>query len=271
MRYFNTVKVDTRIFKNLQQFLQKKKPTDDVFNQLTTSALNAHLKKLMPGLTAKVFRTYNASITLERELAKADTKKTDSVEEKVLAFNRANREVAILCNHQRSQPKKHDEHMAKMDDLLKTLQEEKERVEKHIKNLKSGKVKTESPPAKKVKREDDESSKDGKKEKSADKKKGDETTTNKTEKELKELPNDVERCKKLLTKLEQRISAYTVKKTEKEELKTVALTTSKTNYIDPRITAAWAKRLEVPLEKLFSKSLRDKFPWAMEVAPDWKF
>lgn len=42
-----------------------KSKTDDLFDELNTSKLNAHLKELVPGLTAKVFRTYNASITLD--------------------------------------------------------------------------------------------------------------------------------------------------------------------------------------------------------------
>lgn len=42
-----------------------KSGTDDLFDKLDTNKLNAHLKDLMPGLTAKVFRTYNASITLD--------------------------------------------------------------------------------------------------------------------------------------------------------------------------------------------------------------
>lgn len=51
----------------------------------------------------KVFRTYNASITLENELNKAPTNLVDAPnEEKYLFYNRANREVAILCNHQRT-------------------------------------------------------------------------------------------------------------------------------------------------------------------------
>lgn len=36
----------------------------------------------------------------------------------------------------------------------------------------------------------------------------------------------------------------------KEDLKTVALGTSKINYLDPRITVAWCKRHEVPVEKV---------------------
>lgn len=59
--------------------------------------------------------------------------------------------------------------------------------------------------------------------------------------------------------------------TMQDELKSVALTTSKINYIDPRITAAWAKKVGLPIEKIFSKSLREKFPWAMDVAESWAF
>ena len=55
----------------------------------------------------------------------------------------------------------------------------------------------------------------------------------------------------------------------KEDLKTVALGTSKINYMDPRITVAWCKRNEVPIEKVFNKSLIAKFHWAMDV--DWQF
>ena len=36
----------------------------------------------------------------------------------------------------------------------------------------------------------------------------------------------------------------------KEDLKTVALGTSKINYLDPRISVAWCKRQEVPIEKV---------------------
>ena len=53
----------------------------------------------MDGLTAKVFRTYNASMTLQDQLGKL-TDSDDNVNAKVLSYNRANRAVAILCNHQ---------------------------------------------------------------------------------------------------------------------------------------------------------------------------
>jgi hypothetical protein len=46
---------------------------------------------------------------------------------------------------------------------------------------------------------------------------------------------------------------------------------SQINYMDPRISVAWCKRNEVPIEKIFSKTLRDKFNWAMAVPPEWEF
>ena len=67
----------------------------------------------MKGLTAKVFRTYNASITFQR-LLDENTLGKATLQEKVNAYNHANRMVAILCNHQRSAPKTHDQSMEKM-------------------------------------------------------------------------------------------------------------------------------------------------------------
>lgn len=67
----------------------------------------------MPGLTAKVFRTYNASFTFQGLLNKADLEGA-SLQEKLNAYNNANRLVAILCNHQRAAPKTHDSSMEKM-------------------------------------------------------------------------------------------------------------------------------------------------------------
>ena len=41
--------------------------------------------------------------------------------------------------------------------------------------------------------------------------------------------------------------------------------------MDPRISVAFCKRNEVPIEKVFSKTMRDKFNWAMAVPPGWEF
>ena len=40
---------------------------------------------------------------------------------------------------------------------------------------------------------------------------------------------------------------------------------------DPRISVAWCKRNEVPIEKVFNKSLIAKFHWAMDCDPKFVF
>ncbi len=71
----------------------------------------------MEGLTAKVFRTYNASYTFQEQLK--NTPVDGTVIEKILAYNRANREVAILCNHQRTVSKTFDNQMNRIEDKVK--------------------------------------------------------------------------------------------------------------------------------------------------------
>lgn len=73
-----------------------------------------------------------------------------------------------------------------------------------------------------------------------------------------------EKIKVKLEKLE-----YSLKK--REDNMGIATTTSKTNYNDPRITVAWCKRFEVPIEKVFPKTLLDKFNWSMSIQSDWIF
>ncbi|PNH03016.1 DNA topoisomerase 1 [Tetrabaena socialis] len=103
--------------------------------------------------------------------------------------------------------------------------------------------------------------------------------------ELKELEDDLRAAQKgkgdgkknadaLASKVErkkQAIAKVELAARSKEDLKTVALGTSKINYMDPRITVAWCKRNEVPIEKIFNKSLLGKFNWAMDVEPTFRW
>ena len=82
-----------------------------------TTLLNKHLLDYQKGLTAKVFRTYNASVTMEEQLIKM-TPENATVAEKVLAFNRANAAVAVLCNHKRGIAANFDAQMEKAVDKV---------------------------------------------------------------------------------------------------------------------------------------------------------
>lgn len=86
----------------------------------------------MEGLTAKVFRTYNASYTLQKELDKWPEAIDESsmVEEKKKFYNDANRQVAILCNHQKTVNKNTGESLKQSEIQLSEL-------EKYIGELKA--------------------------------------------------------------------------------------------------------------------------------------
>ena len=56
--------VPPEIYDNIRKFYKGKGPDDLLFDQINTGRLNEYLKSFMEDLSAKVFRTYNASITL---------------------------------------------------------------------------------------------------------------------------------------------------------------------------------------------------------------
>jgi DNA topoisomerase-1 len=91
MRYYNTVTVEPVVYTCLQKFAAGKNPTDELFDRISTSSLNDYLKSFMGGLSAKVFRTFNASVTLETELKKLETANRTDLEDKVAMYNDANR------------------------------------------------------------------------------------------------------------------------------------------------------------------------------------
>ncbi|XP_075432816.1 DNA topoisomerase I, mitochondrial-like isoform X3 [Ascaphus truei] len=224
IRYYNKVPVEKQVFKNLQLFMENKQEGDDLFDRLNTPMLNKHLQSLMEGLTAKVFRTYNASITLQQQL-KELTDPDEIVPAKILSYNRANRAVAVLCNHQRAPPKTFEQSMANLQAKIGTRKEQISLAKKELKEVK-----------KEAKEKDGE----------------------KLKKVMESKKRAVQRAEEQLMKLE-------VQATDREENKQIALGTSKLNYLDPRISVAWCKRWDVQLEKIYNKTQRDKFAWAIDM------
>lgn len=58
------------------------------------------------------------------------------------------------------------------------------------------------------------------------------------------------RLEKKIAQAEQKVERMKLDMRIKDDLKSVALGTSKINYMDPRISVAWCKRHEVPIEKV---------------------
>ncbi|RHN71157.1 putative DNA topoisomerase [Medicago truncatula] len=243
IKYENTVEVELPVYNAILKFQKDKHPGDDLFDKLDTSKLNAHLKELMPNLTAKVFRTFNASFTLD-DMVKIDLKsmprhshcfqkeiilslygsclnketKDGDVAEKKDVYQHANKQVAIICNHQRSVSKNHSAQISKLNEKIVELQASLRELKIDLKRARK-----ENSPL---------TSSDGKK---------------------RNL--NPEAIEKKITQTSAKIEKMQRDMHTKEDLKTVALGTSKINYLDPRISVAWCKRHEVPIEKVWTSSL----------------
>lgn len=309
IRFYQEVQVDHQVFKNLKLFKKApKKPGDELFDRLDPSILNKRFQNYMPGLTAKVFRTYNASKTMQDQLDLIPNEGTPA--EKVVKFNAANRTVAILCNHQRSVAKGHEAAIQKITDRIKEMLWQKIRFKRMMlqldKNLKKKKpkyfeeledlTKEDELEIHKViiERERDKQhkkfAKDNEKRKEDGEKLLPESELKEALKKVDELEKEyakeaksgkpevkpanttVEKLEAQVEKLEQRIANTTLQLKDKEDNSEVALGTSKINYIDPRLSVVFCKKFDVPIEKIFTKTLRDKFKWAIEsVDEDWRF
>jgi DNA topoisomerase-1 len=73
------------------------------------------------------------------ELNEMEEKKMGTVEDKVKFYNDANRQVAILCNHQKTVSKNFNEQVEKMQDKLKEKLAEQKALSDHLTFLQTGK------------------------------------------------------------------------------------------------------------------------------------
>lgn len=334
IRYYQQVEVDHQVFKDLRIFKKSpKEPGDDIFDRIDPSILNKYFQNYMPGLSAKVFRTYNASKTMQDEINKIPSNLTDpnigTIQEKLYQFNSANRTVAILCNHQRSITSNFKNIMERNEYKIKEMKWNKIRLKKKILELNPNYDKEidvdennnkdkEILDLKKdfkddlgsiskddelkihqtiIEREVEKITKKFNKENEKLKEESkDELSKSELDERLKQvdkLKNDlneefntgiiilensnannltIESLETKIKRLNQKIENSIVQLKDKEDNAQVALGTSKTNYIDPRLIAMFSKKFHVPIEKLFTKTMREKFNWAIKSADaDWKF
>ena len=133
VRYCKKISVLKQVYDNLKDFTKDKSKKEDIFDLINSSALNDYLDSFLKGLTAKVWRTYNASFIFQKELDKlVSNKKIDQFTEKeerlnylIAIFNQANTEVALLCNHQKTVNTNLDKTIGKIDEQLKELKKKK--------------------------------------------------------------------------------------------------------------------------------------------------
>jgi DNA topoisomerase I len=216
VRYQNTIHVDEVVYHNLKTFTENKDLDEQLFDLINSSDVNNYLKTYMKNLTAKVFRTYNASYIFQKELNKVTNKydnynESDKINLLLDEFNRANMSAAKICNHQKNINKSNVKQVESINKQIKTVKARLRKEKKGKKNIEK------------------------------------------------------------INELQKKIKKLRAKKDMKIEMKNLSLSTSKVNYIDPRITVAFLKKHNIPVDKIFPKTLQEKFKWAFTVDESYKF
>ncbi|MCW4046543.1 MAG: DNA topoisomerase I [Candidatus Bathyarchaeota archaeon] len=199
VRWEKSVKAPASVIRNIKEYMNDTKK-EYLFEGIDSKKVSRFLSEKMPGLTAKVFRTWRCTKTVKEELAKNTVTKEDPVYVKTYTAKMANLKVAEVANHKRKIPPNFDERLAKKEAKLKEMEAQLEQ------------------------------------------KKAEGKKTDALIKRIEKARLDLE-----LAKLTREYN----------------LGTSLKSYIDPMAYVKWAKKVDFDLAKLYPKTLRKKFSWAL--------
>ena len=99
------------------------------------------------------------------------------------------------------------------------------------------------------------------------------TKLNRQKNNLKNQGKKITAVNKKITNTKKKIKDLKNKKNLQSESKNLAKGTSKINYIDPRITISFLKKVGLfdQIDKFFNKSQQEQFKWAIEVTDDFRW
>ena len=122
VRWQKTVQAPEAVIRNINEYMDPNTRTQEhLFENVDSKKVSRFLSEKMPGLTAKVFRTWRCTATLREELEKAHVTKKEPEYVKTFTAKMANLKVAEVANHKRKVPPTFDERLAKKENRLKEL------------------------------------------------------------------------------------------------------------------------------------------------------
>lgn len=134
VRYYNKLQVEPIIYTNIQEFIKDKNKGEDIFDLITSQDVNKYLQTFMKDLTAKVFRTFNASYLFQKEIQKIMKKydTLESVDQSVLIdeYLKANTSVAKKLNHQKNVGKSFKDVDEKFTEKIKKIKAQLRKAKK---------------------------------------------------------------------------------------------------------------------------------------------
>ena len=261
VRWKKSLEGDKQFIKNIKDFTEGKKPSDEIFDKpssknkvvlISSSDVNKFLADCKKGVTAKVFRTFHASNQVIDYLNKCGLKSVDDDYLKIYHAKMANLEAAIQCNHKKTPTKNWEESMKKKENKLKDVNMELKNIKQIIKTNDYECVicnKKLIINGEKIRCEDEKLHKNEPKLKK------------KLERQKVRIIKEKERVNKKHNRIEERLNKMKLKVDVDKKTKEYNLNTSLRNYIDPRIYKDWSNQVELDWNKLYPKTLQRKFQW----------
>jgi DNA topoisomerase-1 len=142
--------IDTKgLYDNLKLFMKNKRNDSEIFDNINSSKVNSFLRKIdstnVPGLTAKVFRTYLATKIVKEALKNPplDVNKRASESKKIYVAKIANLKAAIACNHKKGIDPNNPASKKALERFAESITKKEEAIEKIRNDILSKKWKTE--------------------------------------------------------------------------------------------------------------------------------
>jgi DNA topoisomerase-1 len=221
-----------------------------IFPDITSRSVNAYLSGILPGLTAKVFRTHHATMMVRDNLVGSGVKAGDPEYEKWAAANLANLAAATLCNHTKKEP-------AGWSAGRQRLRERQQSAEKRVEKCRSEvKAATEALDAlRQQAREKREAASGDRRQK----------VKAQYDKRIEQARRRAEAAKEKLYKAQLALGKIKAQAEIAAKKRTWNLGTSLKSYIDPRVYYQWGRQVDYDvLEKYYPTALRRKFAWVEE-------
>jgi DNA topoisomerase-1 len=271
VRWHKKIQPPPVVLKNLEELIQdarpsnssndeKRRPTRDkaqIFPTIDSGHVNEYLSGILPGLTAKVFRTHHATQAVKNSLDGSEVERSDPDYEKWGAVVQANLEAAVLCNHYKKAPESWSE---RRERFAKKKGKAQERV-----NALRAAWKQASEALEAIRREAREkragASSDAQKER----------VKARYARRIEQAKKKANTARGRLQRAEDALGKLKIQDMVAVRGRTWNLGTSLKSYIDPRVYYRWGQSVDYDvIGRYYPKTLQRKFAWvkAGEAEPE---
>jgi DNA topoisomerase-1 len=246
------------VLQNLQELVQNARPSGSgsrdkpqIFPTIDSGHVNAYLGEILPGLTAKVFRTHHATQAVRESLASSEVEARDPEYEKWGAVVQANLEAAVLCNHYKTAPANWKDRRERFDEKRTKAQETVEQYRAQARLAHEG--------LSAIQRE----AREKKAEAQTDEQRG--RVQARYTRKIEQAKKKAETAQNKLKRAEATLGKLKIQETVASRGRTWNLGTSLKSYIDPRVYYQWGQQVNYDvLERYYPKTLQRKFAWVKE-------